>query len=130
MKQFTLSKQERLTSRKDIEILFTEGQSITKYPIRLVWREAVATANPEIPVQAMFSVSKKVFPNAVDRNKAKRLMREGYRLLKPKILAEIQPNNSYHLGLIYTGKELLDFITIQKSIADTLDRWILKCRQE
>jgi ribonuclease P protein component len=129
MKQFTLSKQERLTSRKDIEILFTEGQSITKYPIRLVWRQTAMAVNPTIPVQAMFSVSKKVFPNAVDRNRAKRLMREGYRLLKPKIFAEIQPDKSYHLGWIYTGKELLDLITIQKSIADTLDRWILKCNQ-
>jgi ribonuclease P protein component len=130
MKRFTLSKQERLSSRKEIEILFAEGHSLTKYPVRLVWHETTSPPLGEAPVRMMFSVSKKKFPKAVDRNRAKRLMREGYRLLKPDILLTIPEQKSYHLGLIYTGSELLDFVTIQKSISIALERWMQKCQQE
>ncbi len=124
MKRFTLSKQERLTSRKEIEFLFAEGHSLTKYPVRLIWRETPNSISPETPIQAMFSVSKKKFPRAVDRNRAKRLMRESYRLLKPELFKSIETKKSYQLGWIYTGNELVDFLTIQKSIAAALDRWI------
>jgi len=130
MKLFTLSKQERLSSKKDIDILFTEGHSLTKYPVRLVWRETGIPLPGEVQVRMMFSVSKKKFAKAVDRNRAKRLMREGYRLLKPELLANLSLQKAYHLGLIYTGSELLDFITIQKSISTALERWTKKCQQE
>jgi len=130
MKQFTLSKPERLTSRKDIESLFAEGQSLTKYPIRLVWRETPLPLPAEMPIQVMFSVSKKKFSRAVDRNRVKRLMRESYRLLKPVLYSSIASQKSYHLGWIYTGNEVHDFETIQKSISAALDRWNKKTHQE
>ncbi|MEP6793145.1 MAG: ribonuclease P protein component [Saprospiraceae bacterium] len=130
MKRFTLSKQERLSSRKEIEILFAEGHSLTKYPVRLVWRDTTTPLPGEAPVRMMFSVSKKKFPKAVDRNRAKRLMREGYRLLKPNVFSIVPVQKSYHLALIYTGSELLDFLTIQKSISIALERWKQKCQQE
>lgn len=130
MKRFTLSKQERLTSKKEIDILFVEGQSLTKYPVRLVWREAPLPPPGESPLKMMFSVSKKKFSKAVDRNRAKRLMREGYRLLKPELLLTIPPEKSFHLGLIYTGSEILSFDTIQKSISIALERWIKKYQEE
>ncbi|MEO6132157.1 MAG: ribonuclease P protein component [Saprospiraceae bacterium] len=129
MKRFTLSKQERLSSKKDIDFLFAEGQSLTKYPIRLVWRETVLIPE-ESSVRAMFSVSKKKFPRAVDRNRAKRLMKESYRLIKPDLLTDIPQQKSYHLAFMYTGSELLDFVVIQKSIAIALERWTKKCQQE
>ena len=129
MKRFTLSKQERLSSRKDIEILFKEGQSLTKYPIRLVWRETTSATPQASAVQAMFSVSKKKFPTAVDRNRVKRLMREAYRLIKPEVISALPDQKSYQLGWIYSGNELLDFETIQKSIDTALDRWIKRVNQ-
>ncbi|MEP6646830.1 MAG: ribonuclease P protein component [Saprospiraceae bacterium] len=130
MNQFTLSRQERLSSKKDIDLLFTEPLSLTKYPIRLVWRELPIYTEAESPVRAMFSVSKKKFAKAVDRNRAKRLMKESYRLIKPALFEMLPAKKSFHLALLYTGNELLDFVTIQKSLATALERWTKKCQQE
>ena len=129
MKKFTLSKPERLSSEKEIGKLFTEGQNLTVYPIRLIWRESVPESIQEFPLQVMFSVSKKSFAKAVDRNRIKRLMREGFRLLKPDLYESLQSAKTFHLALIYIGDQLPDFITIQKTLATALERWMKKSRK-
>ena len=123
MVRYTLSKQERLCSLKGIELLFKAGQSLAKYPVRLVWQEPDDPKTQEFPVQVMFSVSKKKFPRAVDRNRIKRLMREGYRLYKPTLYTLLPQGKFYQLAIIYTGTAILDFTVIQKSITVALERW-------
>lgn len=127
MARFTLSKQERLSSLKEIERLFAEGKSLTKYPFRLVWSESLSESG--FPVQVMFSVSKKKFSSAVDRNRIKRLMREAYRLWKPDFYQALPDGKTFNLGLIYTGNEILEFQTIQKSLTQALERMITQCGQ-
>ncbi|HUR31874.1 MAG TPA: ribonuclease P protein component [Saprospiraceae bacterium] len=127
MARFTLSKQERLSSLKEIEILFAEGISLTKYPLRLIWREN--SNGSDFPAQVMFSVSKKKFSSAVDRNRIKRLLRESYRLQKPDFYMALPEGRKFHLGLIYTGSEILDLDAIQKSLSQALERMITQCRQ-
>ena len=115
MTRFTLSKQERLSSLKDIELLFSEGKSIVKYPIRLICRQVPPPGHA--PVLALFSASKRKYPRAVDRNRIKRLLRESYRLLKPDFYASIPESKCYHIGLIYVATDILDLATIQKSLS-------------
>ncbi|MDZ4749129.1 MAG: ribonuclease P protein component [Saprospiraceae bacterium] len=124
MVRYTLSRPERLSSLKAIEKLFKEGQSLAKYPVRLVWLEVVEPEQSPSPVQVMFSVSKKKFSRAVDRNRIKRLMREGYRLNKPDLYISLQAGKCYHLALIYSSMDILDHVVIQKSIIQAFERWL------
>ena len=78
--RLTFGKQEKLKSRKLIERLFEEGKSVKKYPIRLVYLQTDHTS--DLPAQVGFSVPKRHFKRAVDRNRIKRLLREAYRIQK------------------------------------------------
>lgn len=71
----------RLKSKKTIETLFggKGTTAITAYPIRATFFEEDLNVG-DAPVQVMFSVSKRHFKHAVDRNRVKRQMREVYRL--------------------------------------------------
>lgn len=130
MVRYTLSKPERLSSLKAIERLFKEGSSLAKYPVRLVWLESTGTHPQEYPVQVMFSVSKKRFSRAVDRNRIKRLMRESYRLGKPGLYDSLPKGKTYHLALIYSGTEILDFPFIQKSLTQAFEKWLRELTKE
>ena len=72
----TLSKDEKLKSRKQIEKLFVEGDSLKEYPFRLKYLKVGDVDNA---VKIAFSVPKRNFKLAVDRNRIKRLLRESYR---------------------------------------------------
>jgi ribonuclease P protein component len=73
-KRFTLNKQQRLKSRKDIEQLFSEGKRFTVNPFRVFYLFPKETSNiqPSIfNLQFGVGVSTKNFKNAVDRNRIK-----------------------------------------------------------
>ncbi len=70
-----------------------------------------------------FSVSNKNFRKAADRNRIKRLMREGYRLQKndlQKVLIERQQYIS--LFIIYTDKVLPVFDEVKKKMNTVLNK--------
>lgn len=104
-KQFTLGKTERLKSRKKIEALFTGGQRITLVPFLVYYRVHHDADSPVL--QAGFSASKKNFKRAVDRNRAKRITRELYRIQNAALKTKIKTGmKSLDIFIIYTGKEL------------------------
>lgn len=77
--RFTLSKEERICSKKLINELFTgNGRSMTAFPLRVVFMKR--TIFDDQPRAAMLvSVPKRYFKHAVDRNRVKRQVREAFR---------------------------------------------------
>lgn len=113
---------EKLKSQKLIEKLFSEGNSVAAYPLRLVY---LKTAFDDlVSVKAGVSVSKRNFKKAVHRNRLKRLMREAYRLNKCNYLNNIP--NQYAFMILYIGKTDADFKSISKKMQTLLEQFLKK----
>ena len=106
---FTYPNPEKLKSKTTIDALFSEGKSVSKYPLRLVY---VENTEPNAEVIKMgVSVSKKYFKKAVDRNYFKRILRETYRLNKAILLENNEKN--YAFMFFYQTKERLSYAEIE-----------------
>lgn len=111
--RFNYPKNEKLKSQNAIDLLFSQGKSVAKYPLRLVY---VEIPSAEEKLQIGVSVSKKYFKKAVDRNYFKRLLRESYRLNKE--LLRVDSEKKYVMMLLYQTKDRLSFQEIEeKTIA-------------
>lgn len=103
---------EKLKGQKLIEKLFSEGKSIAVYPLRLVYLKT--NFDGSVSIKSGFSVSKRNFKKAVDRNRIKRLMREAYRLNKSAYFNNIP--DQYAFMILYIGKAQTDFTTVSKKM--------------
>lgn len=109
----TFGRDERLKSRKIIKSLMEEGQHLSAFPLRLVWK--ITEIPSSYPAQIAFAVPKKNFPLAVDRNRLKRQMRELYRKNKLRLYSFLQGRESTAaLLLIFTGKEKAGYAILEK----------------
>ncbi len=97
----SFSYEEKLKSKKLIEQLFLEGQSVSAYPMRLVYLQT--SFNDNTIVKTGVSVSKRNFKKAVDRNRIKRLLRESYRLHKTTYFNNI--TTQYTFMILYIGND-------------------------
>jgi ribonuclease P protein component len=109
--RYTLCKDERLKREQYIETLFRSGKAFSAFPLRFIWHFH-PKGEAKYPVQAGFSVPKKKFRHAVDRNRIKRLIREAWRLQKHAIYERVPPDMQLHLFLIFTDTSLPDQGTI------------------
>ena len=124
-KQFTLGKNERLKSRKQIEQLFNSGQRFVSPPYRIFYsfQAGQSSAIIQSPLQAGFSASSRNFKTAVERNRIKRLTREAYRLQKNNLQDKLkEQNRKLNVFFIYTGKELPVYAEAYKSIGLALTK--------
>ena len=118
----TFRKNERLCSRKIIQELALKGKNIHINPIRLLWIPSIL--NVSIPAQAAFTVPKRNFKDAVDRNRIKRRMREAYRKNKSSLYSLISNNkNQYALLFVFTGKESITYFETEEKIKIILHRF-------
>lgn len=117
---FTYPKNERLKSKTTIGLLFSEGKSVSKYPLRLVYRQAEAAYQGNTKVGV--SVSKKYFKKAVDRNYFKRVLRETYRLNKHLLLDNL--NQPYSFMLFYQTKDRLSYEEINTKTIQLFEKFV------
>ena len=123
---FRFPKKEKLKSRKLIELLFTEGSAITRFPLRLLYLEKELPKDTQ--VQAAVTVSRKAFRNAVSRNRIKRLMRESYRLNKALVFNNIEGNFAFLF--LYLGKEMPTFKEVERTMQSLLKNFIARKNDE
>jgi ribonuclease P protein component len=117
---FTYPKSQKLKSKLTIGLLFTDGKSVSKYPLRLVYHSS-ALSDGQI-IKMGVSVSKKNFKKAVDRNYFKRILRETYRLNKHILINNL--DKPYAVMLFYQTKDRLSYDEINTKTIQLFEKFV------
>ena len=127
---FTYPKTEKLKSKTTIDLLFSKGKSVSKYPLRLVFVES-DYGIPEDSDQKLkmgVSVSKKYFKKAVDRNYFKRVLRETYRLNKHILIDNL--DKKYAFMFFYQTKERLTYEEINTKTIELFEKFVQQMKNQ
>ena len=123
---FTYQKKDKLKSRKQTQHLFSTGQAINVFPIRLIYTiEPIASSLDNISstslLQAGVGAPSRTFRKAVQRNRVKRLLREAYRLEKPNFITQATfDHKRVNLFFLYTDANVLTQVEIQAKVKEAL----------
>ena len=114
-------KAEHLCLRNDIDALFSAGaKALTAFPLRVVYHEVKHKDGPKVKV--LLSVPKRKLRHAVDRNRAKRQLRETYRLNKPTLVGALGEKQALHLAFMWISDKPVDTKVIEKKVINLLLR--------
>jgi ribonuclease P protein component len=120
---FAFPKHEKLKSRKVIAQLFSEGKSISKFPVKMLYVPCDEAASERVQKattsQAAFAVPKRNFKLAVARNGVKRQLREAFRLHKHLLSAE--SGRKFALLFLYLGKDKPQYAQLEASVQKLLE---------
>ena len=129
---FTYQKKDKLKSRKQTQHLFSTGQAINVFPIRLIYTIEPMASNAESAsatsvLQAGVGAPSRTFRKAVQRNRVKRLLREAYRLEKPNFISQAALDNKrVNLFFLYTDALILTQVEIQGKLKEALSILVTK----
>jgi ribonuclease P protein component len=111
----TLPKEERLSWKRNIDLLYAKGQSFVAFPLRVVYLSMDEARL--VPLTFMVSVPKKRIRKAVGRNYIKRQVREAYRVRKQALMETLaEKNQSMFLAFLYIDKEIHPFANMEKAM--------------
>jgi ribonuclease P protein component len=121
---FSYPKNEKLKSKTTIGLLFSEGKSVSKYPLRLVYLPESGIGEQKIKIGV--SVSKKNFKKAVDRNYFKRVLRETYRLNQHLLKDHL--DQRYAIMFFYQTKDRLSFEEINVKTVQLFEKFLAQIK--
>src|SRR5690554_3315158 len=124
MAQFRFPKAQRICNKKDIDLLFSNAQSVRQGSImlRYAFRES---HSDEAQQQILIVVPKKRVRSAVNRNKIKRQLREIYRLNKEVLKTADPKGKTLLMACIYTGNEKTGYHELEKHFRQAMEKIIL-----
>jgi len=127
LKNFNLSKNERIKLKRDFQKVYTKGHILYSSQNKIKVNYYLESSVNESLVKAAFTVSKKA-GNAVWRNRVKRLFRELYRTNK-NVLSELISSSNQTLLVIFSPNTLnqkfnkkINLIFIQEEFIDLLNK--------
>ncbi len=122
---YTFAKKMRLSSKKDIDSLFTGANSFTNSPFRVFYRIVKQEDNNSSPCSLVISVPKKHLRSAVKRNLVKRRVREAFRLNYPKLLGPVLENKGIRLLFLclYLPYEVYPYRKLEAKMQSLLERF-------
>jgi ribonuclease P protein component len=135
-KPFSLSKTERLKSKKTIDTLFRTGEAFFVFPFKVIFRIAPANlveASDQVaaPLVMGISVPKRIFKRANKRNRIKRLTKETYRINKVALKEALRATKqTLEMMLIYTAQEEIEYATLELKMQKLLQKLQSKVEQK
>ena len=118
---YTLRKNEKLTSRTAVNRLFDEGKSLMAFPLRAAYRLREPGENN---VQILISIPKKRIRRAVNRVTLRRRVRESYRLARRELLTPAleQHGSGVDIAFVYLDTTPAPYSVIAEKMASLLTR--------
>jgi ribonuclease P protein component len=121
-KPFSLSKNERLKSKKSIDTLFLQGKAFFVFPYSVKYILFDELINPDEALKLVASVPKRKFKRANKRNTIRRRLKESYRInkIETKQLL-IDKNKTMHLLVTYNASEELPYQEMNEKMKKVLE---------
>lgn len=118
---FTLHASKRIKSKKQFNIVFSQGSRFTIHPFHVVY--ATNNQPKQNNIKFAFSVPKKRFKKAVDRNLVRRRMKEAVRLHHKDLENCLRERGlECYIVFVYISKDILSFEEIEHKIILSLQR--------
>jgi len=127
MTPYTFRKEEKLCSQKIIGEIFLTGTSFLCYPLKVVWKYEEII--PPYPAQVVFSVPKRLYKRAHDRNLLKRQLREIYRYRKQDLYDFlVASNRKIAVMIVYIAKDKVEFEQIESAMNKVIAKFKTKIK--
>lgn len=121
-------KKERLCSVIEIKEIFVSGKSFLNYPFSVRYKIKVNSICPK--VQVVIISPKRYQKLSVNRNRAKRLIRESYRLNKAEIIKFAKENNTdISISISLVSQNIPDYKSVSTTMQKILSSIIKKTEE-